>query len=505
MPRGISPHGGDAGAHRGLSQSVSFMRRVSGNDLEDTSEVDTIRNVCCIGAGYVGGPSSAVLALHCPHVTVNVVDLSVPRIAAWNSSSLPIYEPGLKEAVEAVRGRNLFFSNDIQAAIEAADVIYIAVNTPTKQHGRGAGAAADLTYVESAAKLIALYARSHKIVVEKSTVPLGTAQFLTTLLDAISDPEASFDIVSNPEFLAEGTAINDLKSPDRVLIGHASSPSGIRAAASLIEMYKTWIPESKILSINTWSSELAKLAANALLAQRISSMNSLSAICELTGANIHEVSKAVGLDARIGSKFLNASLGFGGSCFKKDVLNLVYIAESLHLTQVAQYWKAVVDMNDFQKERFATRVVSSLFTTLSDKKVTLFGFAYKANTGDTRESAAIDICRYFIQERARVTICDPQVSQASIVMELGHIGCTEQEIATVTFESDMYEASREASAIVICTEWRCFRDDVCDYERIYENMLRPSVVFDGRMVVDAQKLEKIGYLVEAIGRSSKNR
>lgn len=486
-------------------QSLAFTRHVSSNLLDDRARVDTITNVCSIGAGYVGGPTSAVLALNCPHITVNVVDLSVPRIAAWNSSSLPIYEPGLKEVVEQVRGRNLFFSNDIQGAIEAADVIYIAVNTPTKQHGRGAGSAADLTYIESAAKLIALYARSHKIIVEKSTVPVGTAHFLTTLLEQINNPGASFDIVSNPEFLAEGTAINDLKSPDRVLIGHASTESGIRAAASLVKMYRTWIPESKIVCINTWSSELAKLAANALLAQRISSMNSLSAVCELTGANIHEVSKAVGLDTRIGSKFLNASLGFGGSCFKKDVLNLVYIAESLHLTQVAQYWKAVVDMNDFQKERFARRVVSSLFTTLSDKKVTLFGFAYKANTGDTRESAAIDICKYFIQERARISVCDPEVSRESIIMELEYIGCTEQEIATVTFENDVYEASRDASAIVICTEWKCFRDDACDYHRIYKNMLRPSVVFDGRMVVDAQKLEKIGYTVEAIGRSSSRR
>lgn len=490
------------GHDHGVQRTVAFTRNMSSRVLNDIAPVDEISNVCCIGAGYVGGPSSAVLALNCPHITVNVVDLSVSRIAAWNSKSLPIYEPGLQETVTAVRGRNLFFSNDIQGAIEAADVIYIAVNTPTKQHGRGAGSAADLTYVESAAKLVAQYSHSHKIVVEKSTVPLGTAHFLAKLLKSIAKPEASFEIVSNPEFLAEGTAINDLKSPDRILIGHSNTPDGVRAAASLVTMYRNWVPETKILSINTWSSELAKLAANALLAQRISSMNSLSAICELSGANIHEVAKAVGLDARIGSRFLNASLGFGGSCFKKDVLNLVYIAETLHLTQVADYWKAVVQMNDFQKERFARRVVTSLFTTLSDKKVTLFGFAYKANTGDTRESAAIDICRYFIQEKARITICDPQVSKESIIMELEHIGCTNQEIATIEFENDVYEASKEASAIVICTEWKCFRDDACDYQKIYTGMQRPSVVFDGRMVVDAQKLEKFGFTVEAIGRCS---
>ena len=459
-----------------------------------------IDSVCCIGAGYVGGPSSAVLAQNCPNTTFNVVDLSETRIAAWNSDSLPIYEPGLQEIIEDVRGRNLFFSTDCKTAIEQAQIIYIAVNTPTKIHGRGAGAAADLTFVESAAKLVAAHSRGHKIIVEKSTVPLGTAHFLEKLLKAIAQPGATFEIVSSPEFLAEGTAITDLKTPDRVLIGHADSLRGQQAAKALISMYGTWIPLDKIIGINTWSSELAKLAANALLAQRISSMNSLSAICELSGADVREVAMAVGMDARIGSKYLNASLGFGGSCFKKDVLSLVYIAECLHLPEVAEYWRSVITMNDYQKERFARRVVSSLFTTLSDKQVTIFGFAYKANTGDTRESPAIDITRYFIQENARVTICDPRVSADAVRLELERIGCTNDEVAQVRIEREPTQAAFGASAIVICTEWSCFKDDQCDYEKIYANMERPSVIFDGRMVVNAQKLEAIGYTVEAIGR-----
>eukprot|EP00494_Astrolonche_serrata_P033926 UN34195 len=363
--------------------------------------------ICCLGAGYVGGPTMAVLALKCPTVKVIVVDLNHDRIKQWNSDDLPIYEPGLKEVVIAARGRNLFFTTDIDGAIKECEMIFVSVNTPTKKYGIGAGKAADLKNWELAARHIAKVSESNKIVIEKSTLPVRTAHSMARVLHSNSKG-LEFHVLSNPEFLAEGTAIRDLLHPDRVLIGGGPSKEAQKSVQRLVWVYEHWVPKKQILTTNLWSSELSKLVANAFLAQRVSSINSISALCEHTGADVQEVGKAIGMDSRIGSRFLNASVGFGGSCFQKDILNLVYICESFGLKEVAAYWQQVVDMNDYQKLRFAKRIVRTMFNTVAGKKITIMGFAFKKDTGDTRETASVYVCKHLLSERAKLTIYDPQ-------------------------------------------------------------------------------------------------
>ncbi|GAB7366258.1 hypothetical protein MBLNU230_g7816t1 [Neophaeotheca triangularis] len=424
-----------------------------------------VKNICCIGAGYVGGPTCAVIANKNPDINVTVVDLSQPRIDAWNSPQLPIYEPGLTDVVELPRdgldGRtpNLLFSTDVAGAIDNADLIFISVNTPTKINGLGAGSASDLAYVEAAARQIAETATSDKIIVEKSTVPCGTADSIKEIFSAVANPDVSFEVLSNPEFLAEGTAIRDLLTPDRILIGSDTSERALQAAAALTDVYAGWVPRERIVRINTWSSELAKLAANCMLAQRISSINSLSAVCEATGADIDELAYAVGLDNRIGPKMMKASAGFGGSCFKKDVLSLVYIAESLHLPEVASYWKSVVDINEYQKERFTKRITKCLYNTLANKKIAVLGFAYKKDTGDTRESSAISVIGQMIAENARIAIYDPKVSEEQIHRDLSMDNKPEVVKKCVTVCKDAYSACENACAVVILTEWDEFKTD----------------------------------------------
>lgn len=465
-----------------------------------------VTKICCIGAGYVGGPTCAVIALKCPHITVTIVDLNQARIDAWNSAdfALPIYEPGLVEVVKQARGRNLFFSTDVDKGIKEADLIFVSVNTPTKKSGVGAGFAADLNYVELATRRIAAVAHSSKIVVEKSTVPCRTAESMRTILEANSRPGCRFDILSNPEFLAEGTAISDLFSPDRVLIGSLQTQEGKDACGSLSDVYANWVPKERILTVGLWSSELSKLAANAMLAQRISSVNALSAICEATGANIDEVAHAVGFDSRIGPKFLRASVGFGGSCFQKDILNLVYLSESLHLPQVAAYWRQVVEMNEYQKSRFSKTVVDTLFNTITGKQIAVLGFAFKADTGDTRESPAISLVRDFLSERAYVTIYDPQVEETQIWLDLAEACPTvplELIKKQVTIVKSAIEACKNKEAIVIATEWKEFRE--IDWHTVYTHMNKPAFVFDGRMLVDADALRQIGFKVKVIGRGER--
>ncbi|KAJ3410465.1 UDP-glucose 6-dehydrogenase 1 [Chytridiales sp. JEL 0842] len=457
--------------------------------------------ICCIGAGYVGGPTCAVIAYKCPDIKVTIVDINQSRIDAWNSKDLPIYEPGLDDIVFARRGKNLFFSTAVDESIIEADLIFVSVNTPTKKTGMGAGFAADLAYVESATRRIAEVAKTSKIVIEKSTVPCRTAESMRVILEANSRDGIRFDILSNPEFLAEGTAIQDLLHPDRVLIGCLQTPEGKKAQQTLASVYAHWVPESKIITMNLWSSELSKLAANALLAQRISSINALSAICEATGADVDEVAYACGLDTRIGPKFLKASVGFGGSCFQKDILNLVYLSESLHLPEVAAYWNQVVAMNEYQKKRFTETVVRRLFNTVTNKKIAIYGFAFKKNTGDTRESAAITMIKYFIKENANIHIYDPKVTEEQIEMDL-----TDKDVATVEeykkrvkIFHDPFEAAKDVDAIVVVTEWDEFK--TLDYQKLYDGMRKPAFIFDGRLILDTEKLKKIGFVVEAIGKN----
>ncbi|KAJ7652263.1 UDP-glucose/GDP-mannose dehydrogenase [Mycena rosella] len=462
-----------------------------------------VTKILCIGAGYVGGPTCAVIALKCPHITVTIVDLNQARIDAWNSPDfkLPIYEPGLEDVVRQCRGRNLFFSTDVEKGILDAELIFVSVNTPTKKSGVGAGFAADLNYVELATRQIAAVATSSKIVVEKSTVPCRTAESMRTILEANSKPNCRFDILSNPEFLAEGTAISDLFKPDRVLIGSLQTSEGKAACAALAGVYANWVPQNCILTVGLWSSELSKLAANAMLAQRISSVNALSAICEATGANIDEVANAVGYDSRVGPKFLKASVGFGGSCFQKDILNLVYLSESLHLPEVAAYWRQVVEMNEYQKRRFSKRVVDTLFNTITGKRIAVLGFAFKADTGDTRESAAITIIRDFQSERAFVNIYDPQVTESQIWADLAEATPAvpiDAQKKQVKICASALEACRDAEAVVIATEWKEFKE--IDWAEVYKHMKKPAFVFDGRLLVDAAKLTEIGFKVTTIGR-----
>merc|ERR1712061_615141 len=455
-----------------------------------------IHKICCIGAGYVGGPTCATIALKCPHVQVTIVDLNEARIAAWNSDDLPIYEPGLDEVVKACRGRNLFFSTDVKGAIEEADIIFASVNTPTKVKGRGAGRAADLRYIESVGRTVAQYANRPKIIIEKSTVPVKTAEALQRLVSA-NQGSQKFWILSNPEFLAEGTAMKDLSAPGRVLIGGPTDPEGVAAASVLADIYANWVPREKILTTNLWSSELSKLVANAMLAQRVSSMNSISQLCEKTGADVTEVSRAIGADSRIGPKFLGASVGFGGSCFQKDILNLVYICESEGLHEVAKYWQIVVDMNEHQKSAFTGKIISSLFNTVTNKKIAVLGFAFKKDTGDVRETPAITVCNMLLQDGALVHVYDPKVKKEDALTEFKYHNM-DVDPNRLIFTKTPEEAVDGAHALVILTEWDEFKK--YPYHEFYAQMLKPAFLFDGRGILNHKSLEDIGFEVHAIGK-----
>lgn len=449
--------------------------------------------ICCIGAGYVGGPTMAMIAAKCPHIRVDVVDLNAERIAAWNSDHLPVYEPGLDELVVHARGRNLFFSTAVRECVHDADIIFVSVNTPTKTFGVGAHKAADLRFVESVARTIAEVADSPKIIVEKSTIPVRTAEAIKMIL-ASSEKAVQHQVLSNPEFLAEGTAVADLSNPDRILIGGEQTPEGLAAIETLVRVYANWVPRERILTTNLWSSELSKLVANAFLAQRISSINSISALCEKTGADVDEVARAIGTDSRIGPKFLKASVGFGGSCFQKDVLNLVYLCGHFGLPEVASYWDQVIQMNDWQKHRFAERVLRTLFNTVTGKRIGVLGFAFKKDTNDTRESAAIYVCKDLLEERATLSIYDPKVTPPQICKDLG----IQADGGNVEFASSAAQAAKGAHALLVLTEWDEFRH--LDFEAIYQSMTKPAWIFDGRSLLDHAKLRKMGFQVYSIGK-----
>ena len=460
-----------------------------------------IKNICCIGAGYVGGPTMAVIAQKCPHIKVTVVDLNEKRIAAWNDqdvNNIPIYEPGLSDVVAEARGRNLFFSTEVDKAIDEADMIFISVNTPTKTYGVGKGMAADLKYIELCARQIARVAKTDKIVVEKSTLPVRTASAIKEILEHTGNG-VQFQILSNPEFLAEGTAIEDLFAPDRVLIGGDTSAEGQKAIEALVSVYANWVPRDKILTTNVWSSELSKLTANAFLAQRVSSINALSELCEKTGADVNEVARAIGMDSRIGSKFLKSSVGFGGSCFQKDILNLVYIAKSYGLNEVADYWEQVIIMNDHQKRRFAKNIIKTLYNTVSGKKIAFLGWAFKKDTNDTRESAAIYVADDLLSEQATIAVYDPKVGEEQIQFDLNYLETRSESDNKkgVQVVDNAYEACKEAHAIAILTEWDEFK--TYDWQKIYDTMLKPAFVFDGRNILDKKELEKIGFIYQGIG------
>jgi len=449
-----------------------------------------VTNILCIGAGYVGGPTMAVIAKNCPQHRVVVVDINAEKIAAWQSDQLPIYEPGLKEVVLEARGRNLFFSTEVDGNIAEADIIFVSVNTPTKTFGEGAGKAADLQYWEKTARQILDNSTSPKIVVEKSTLPVRTAQAMERILNS-GGQESLFDVISNPEFLAEGSAIRDMENPDRVLIGGRQTPSGHKAIQAIVDIYAQWVPRERIITTNLWSGELSKLAANAFLAQRVSSINAISALCEKTEADVTEVAHAIGTDSRIGPRFLRASVGFGGSCFRKDILNLVYLCEHYGLKEVAAYWNQVVEMNEYQQKRFVSNMVAAMFNTIANKRIALFGAAFKADTSDTRESPALSVCRTLLEERAEVVITDPYAMDNARA-DLG------DDAERVIFEADPYVAAQNAHAIAILTEWSQYKE--LDYQAIYESMVKPAFIFDGRSILDHRGLYDIGFNVYAIGK-----
>ena len=466
--------------------------------------MNRINNICCIGAGYVGGPTMAVIAQKNPQIRVTCVDMNDKRIAAWNDSNLnnlPIYEPGLAEVVSEARGRNLFFSTDVDGAIDDADMIFISVNTPTKTYGEGKGMAADLKYIELCARQIARVAKTGKIVVEKSTLPVRTAEALKNILENTGNG-VKFQILSNPEFLAEGTAIQDLQHADRVLIGGDNTPEGQEAMQELVSIYNAWIPKERILTTNIWSSELSKLVANAFLAQRVSSINAISELCEVTGADVNEVARAIGMDSRIGSKFLKASVGFGGSCFQKDILNLVYIAKSLGLNEVADYWEQVIILNDHQKRRFARNIVNTLYNTVADKKIAFLGWAFKKDTNDSRESAAIYVAEHLLKEQANIAVYDPKVQAEQIYADLEYLGSfsAEEIRERVKIVDSPYKAARVAHAVAILTEWDEFR--TYDWQQINADMMKPAFVFDGRGILKDLDLNEKGFQYSVIGRAS---
>lgn len=463
-----------------------------------------ISSICCIGAGYVGGPTMAVIAQKCPHIKVTVVDMNQDRIDAWNDSNLnnlPIYEPGLDQVVAEARGRNLFFSTKVDEAIKEAEMIFISVNTPTKTYGEGKGQAADLKWIELCARQIAAASDTYKIVVEKSTLPVRTAEAVKDILSNTGNG-IKFQILSNPEFLAEGTAIEDLHYADRILIGGENTAEGQTAMQALVDIYANWIPREKILTTNVWSSELSKLTANAYLAQRVSSINALSELCEVTEANIDEVSRAIGSDSRIGPKFLKASVGFGGSCFQKDILNLVYICRSYGLNEVADYWEQVIKINDHQKGRFARKIIKSLYNTVSGKKIAFLGWAFKKDTNDTRESAAIYVADHLLNENANVHIFDPKVKSKQIYSDLDYLGSRSPDSNRdlVQVHKDPYDACLDSHAVAILTEWDEFKE--YDWQRIYASMPKPAHIFDGRNLLNHEELVKIGFRVYSIGKAN---
>jgi UDPglucose 6-dehydrogenase len=449
------------------------------------------KKILCIGAGYVGGPTMAMIAAKCPRYKVTVVDINPARIAAWNSDSLPIYELGLDVLVQKTRGVNLFFSTAVEAGIRDADIIFVSVNTPTKTFGQGAGKAADLQFWEKTARQILAHSTADKIVVEKSTLPVRTAEAMERILNN-NTKNVHFEVASNPEFLAEGTAIADLENPDRVLIGSQETPTGLAARKAIVDIYAHWVPRDCILESNVWSAELSKLTANAFLAQRISSINAISALCEKTQADVVEVANAIGKDSRIGAKFLKAGVGFGGSCFKKDILNLVYICQSYGLTEVAEYWESVVKINGWQEHRFIRTMLENMFNTVAGKRIALLGFAFKADTGDTRESPALVIARGLLEERAQVVITDPKA-----------LDNARQDLHEVkedlSFEADPYCATEGAHAVVLLTDWKLYQD--LDYQRILRSMEHPAFLFDGRNLLDHKKLFELGFNVFAIGKA----
>lgn len=461
-----------------------------------------VEKICCIGAGYVGGPTMAVIAAKCPEITVTVVDLNADRIAAWNGEDggeLPVYEPGLKALVEQTLNKNLFFSTDIETAIDEAQLIFISVNTPTKTYGLGKGMAADLKYIESCARTIAAVAKDDKIVVEKSTVPVRTAATVKTILDHTGGG-SRFHVLSNPEFLAEGTAIDDLLTADRVLIGGDNDPESREAVQTLVDVYAHWLPRERILTTNVWSSELSKLTANAFLAQRVSSINAISELCEKTHADVREVARAIGMDGRIGPKFLQASVGFGGSCFQKDILNLVYIARSYGLAEVADYWEQVIRINDHQRRRFAQRVVSALFNTVADKKIAFLGWAFKKDTNDTRESSSIYVSDYLINEKAVIHAYDPQVTRQQMLTDMDALESRGPELnaAHLVTAPSVKEACTGAHAVALMTDWDSFRE--LDWNEIYASMQKPAFLFDGRNMLNRAEMEAIGFVYEGTGQ-----
>ena len=456
------------------------------------------KNIVCIGAGYIGGPTMAVIAKMNPDRKVIVVDINKSRIAAWNSKNyaLPIFEPGLVDVVKEVRGKNLFFSTDIKKAVQDCDIIFVGVNTPTKMFGKGAGRASDLQYWEATARNVAKWANDDKIVVEKSTLPVRTAAAMSAILN--THEKYHFEVLSNPEFLAEGTAIKDLLTPDRVLIGGAKTPSGDAAVDELVKVYcgkgGKWVPQERVLTTNVWSAELTKLAANAFLAQRVSSINAIAGLCEATGADVDEVARVIGADRRIGPKFLKAGPGFGGSCFKKDVLNLVYLCETFGLHTAAEYWMGVIKMNDHQQERIVSRLFRAMFNTLANKKIAMFGFAFKADTGDTRETPAGTVARLLNDEHVCLSITDPKaIPNAKKDLE-DLLGTP----TPPTYTSDPYVAAKDADAILLMTDWSEY--PALDWTKLYKSMRKPALVFDTRNCLDADKLRKIGFTVLNIGK-----
>lgn len=455
------------------------------------SEGNFYKKIVCIGAGYVGGPTMTIIANKCPDYKVTIVDISKSRIDAWNSDDLPIFEPGLKERVEKSRGRNLFFSTDVDREIAEADIIFVSVNTPTKTFGEGAGKAADLQFVELTARRIKENSRSGKIVIEKSTLPVRNAEALEAILHS-GNNSVHFEILSNPEFMAEGTAISDMEYPDRVLIGSKDTETGRAARDELVKIYAHWVPKEKLITTNLWSSELSKLVANAFLAQRISSINSISAVCEATEADVGEVAFAVGKDTRVGEKFLQAGIGFGGSCFRKDILNLVYLCEYYRLNEVADFWKQVIAINDYQVKRFVKRMLRAMFNTLVGKKIAVFGFAFKPDTGDTRDTPAINLTHQLCEEKALISITDPHALENAKNDLDGLKG--------IEYIEDPYSAAKGAHCIALMTAWEEYRS--LDYQKIFDSMEKPAFLFDGRNHLDHQKLFDIGYNVFPIGKAS---
>lgn len=450
------------------------------------------KNILCIGAGYVGGPSMAMIAYKCPDYRVTVVDINADRIDAWNSPHLPVYEPGLDRIIKKTRGINLFFKKDIENQIKGNDIIFVSVNTPTKTYGQGAEMAADLQYCEKTARQILKHSRSSKIVIEKSTLPVKTALAMEKILTS-SRGNIKFEVLSNPEFMAEGSAIKDLENPDRVLIGSRDTQSGREARNQLVNIYARWVPMKKIITSNIWSSELSKLVANAFLAQRVSSINSISALCEKTDADIHEVAKAVGMDSRIGEKFLRAGIGFGGSCFKKDILNLVYLCRQYNLHDVAAYWESVININHYQQERFVENILNAMFGTLAGKRIGILGFAFKADTSDTRESPAIYIARKLLAEHAEVVISDPRALK-NAANDLSDIP------GRIQYMENPYQAAVGCHGLLILTDWDLYRK--LNYRTIYRSMIKPAFLFDGRNIIDHEKCFKIGFNVYPIGKEA---